>query len=73
MTFIFHRHNSLLVRYNKLAIDTRREKSGDESTIDEVDHLVPITSKPLVDLRIKHVAVGISHSAFLTGKPGVTS
>jgi hypothetical protein len=35
--------------------------------IDEVDHFVPVQVQPLVNLCIKEVAFGASHSAFLTG------
>ena len=52
----------MFCRFNKLALN------GDDGTvIDEVDHLVPVQVKPLVDLCIKEVAFGVSHSAFLSG------
>ena len=49
-------------RFNKLALN------GEDGTmIDEVDHFVPVQVQPLVNLCIKEVAFGASHSAFLTG------
>lgn len=53
-------------RFNKLALNPHGGKDKNEPTIDEADHFVPITIKPLADLCIKHVALGISHSAFVS-------
>ena len=50
-------------RFNKLALIG----DEDDTLIDEIDHLVPVRVKPVVDLCVKEVAFGVSHSAFLTG------
>ncbi|XP_013395622.1 serine/threonine-protein kinase Nek8-like, partial [Lingula anatina] len=54
-------------RYNKLALDTAGS-GGSLRHIEEVHTFTPVSTPPLVNTPIKHVAMGTSHTIVITGK-----
>ncbi|XP_063404093.1 serine/threonine-protein kinase Nek8-like [Mytilus trossulus] len=53
-------------RYNKLALDVISPDGSTMKVIEEVHSFSPVASYPLINLHVKQVAMGTSHSAAVT-------
>ncbi|ESO92636.1 hypothetical protein LOTGIDRAFT_120493 [Lottia gigantea] len=53
-------------RYNKLGLDVIDESGTSISTVEEQTVFTPVRSYPITNIKVKHVALGTSHSAILS-------